>query len=484
MKLRKKTLLKIFISAIIIPIIVVPTAITLSSCSDTFASIYNDILYTIEESDVVVDSVNKTISLKNDAKDRIQKKETLYDGTVNIVTKIKIDLSNLRVESSSESIEPNYQLKLPPYFSNENKITSIEVEGSQDCTVWISEASWANLLESKNLKNLEFSNLNFASNDSKSNVVKSIMNSNLNLLTTKTNLTSLTLSNIDNISCSIDKIFDMRNLTKLNLSGGNFENLLSNIDNLSNLNELHLSYDNLSTLPLEIGNLTKLKTLDLSGNKFESPPSIIGGFANLETLDLSDDGVKTLPKELKYLVKLTTLNLSNNEFYTAPSIIGKLTSLTALDLSYGRVRSLSPEMKNLKNLKTINLEWNDIRSFPDEILSLTNLENINMGDNLCIEIPNEISKLINLEQLDLSGSGFTSLPSEMGDLKNLTVLSMIGDYNLKSIPESFKKLPLISLDYDSGLFFDNDSKEPLPRGIQQARNIWENIETYGCWTAI
>ena len=103
-------------------------------------------------------------------------------------------------------------------------------------------------------------------------------------------------------------------VTELNLSGEERENLPSEIGLLTNLTELILCENNLTALPSEIGQLTKLTNLDLRQNSLRSLPSEIGQLTNLTQLLLSDNKLESLP-DISGLDNLIELELNSNQLF-------------------------------------------------------------------------------------------------------------------------------------------------------------------------
>ena len=118
----------------------------------------------------------------------------------------------------------------------------------------------------------------------------------------------------------ISKLIFKRNLDHNNyllyLSSEDIINKLNinyTIDNLINLQEFHLYYQKLTTLPNSIGNLTNLQVLDLRDNQLSSLPSSIGNLTNLQKLNLNTNQLTSLPDSIGNLTNLQKLYLYNNQ---------------------------------------------------------------------------------------------------------------------------------------------------------------------------
>lgn len=147
------------------------------------------------------------------------------------------------------------------------------------------------------------------------------------------------------------------------------DSLPSEIGKLLKLRELIINNGNGCamnvSLPESIGNLTSLSVLDLYGaldseeagsppRKRKALPLALSQLSNLEELDLGRNGMTTLPPQLADLKKLKRLGLDYSDIRVLPAFIGQLSHLQELSLnSNGRIK-LPDTLKNLKGLK-VNL---------------------------------------------------------------------------------------------------------------------------------
>jgi len=148
------------------------------------------------------------------------------------------------------------------------------------------------------------------------------------------------------------------------------------------IRELHLFDDQLTSFPSEIGFLTNLTELHLSfNNQLKSLPEEIGRITNLTILGLNNNQLKSVPSEIGFLTKLTFLNLSNNQLRSLPSEIGLLGNLRKLFLHNNQLRSVPSEIGFLTKLTFLNLTNNQLKSLPEEIRFLTNLKYVFLRNN-------------------------------------------------------------------------------------------------------
>ena len=120
---------------------------------------------------------------------------------------------------------------------------------------------------------------------------------------------SLTIERVKELQLS-NEFGMLKNLRKVKFSSLNVTKGFENISKLTQLTGLNLSYNQLTSLPVEIGQLTQLTTLYLSGNQLTSLPVEIGQLAQLTELDLDYNQLASLPVEIGNMTQLTKLDLS------------------------------------------------------------------------------------------------------------------------------------------------------------------------------
>jgi small GTP-binding protein len=218
------------------------------------------------------------------------------------------------------------------------------------------------------------------------------------------------------------ELFQLTNLTELDLRHNQFSSLPSEICKLTNLQKLNLWNNRLSDQYSAICQLPNLAVLDLRNNQFKSLPPEICNLRNLKELNLYGNYISRLSREIEQLTKLTWLNLGHNHFSILPPEIGRLTNLTKLDLRHNHFSNLPPEIGKLTNLTELNLSNNEFSTFPVEICQLEKLQVLFLLDNNIKALPPEIGKLRKLILLNLSNNRLNNLPREIGQLTKLTEL--------------------------------------------------------------
>ncbi|NGX37351.1 MAG: Internalin-A [Chlamydiae bacterium] len=178
--------------------------------------------------------------------------------------------------------------------------------------------------------------------------------------------------------------------------------------------------------------LTQLQELDLSENEITSIPSEIWQLTQLRTLRLYGNQLISIPPEIGQLPLLKVFGLSGNQITTIPSEIGQLPQLRALDLSYNQLTIIPTEIGEWTTLLELDLSGNQIAAIPSEIGQLTLLENLDLSHNQLTTIPSEIGQLTLLEILDLYDNQLTTIPSEIGQLPQLRGL-FLSDNQIETI---------------------------------------------------
>ena len=208
------------------------------------------------------------------------------------------------------------------------------------------------------------------------------------------------------------------NLTKMDLSGNDFESLegLGNLE-LNLLTELYLNSN-------KIKNITELSKV-----KFE----------NLFVLDLSQNEITDFGALSKTkLESLSILNLSENKISDIASLGSlSLNSLTILNLSFNDIQSFdilsSVKFKNLKILFLNNNKISDINVFSQ--IQFEKLEKLNLNSNNIRDISGlKKSKMKMLKELDLS----------FNKIEDISVFSSVPFTHLLSLNISFNKISKIT----------------------------------------
>jgi Leucine-rich repeat (LRR) protein len=255
------------------------------------------------------------------------------------------------------------------------------------------------------------------------------------------NLTELDVSN--NKLASAYPMFELRNLTRLNLSGTALNiidvrailelntNLTSiglnglAINSMADLGQLGSYYQPYQLTELDLGNTGVQRSS--GGRGFD----LLRQFPNLQKLNLAGNGVVDIYSELRELQNLTDLDLSGNKLQFLPlPMQAKLTRLNvsgnpvmyAQELGY--LINQNPGLTSLRlngiNIGSISNLGGLINSRTGQPLNLTELDLGNTGllDQYGQKNVSFLAQFGNLQHLNLAGNGLTNLAG-LADVTNL-----------------------------------------------------------------
>ncbi|MBW4425249.1 MAG: leucine-rich repeat domain-containing protein [Nostoc desertorum CM1-VF14] len=226
-----------------------------------------------------------------------------------------------------------------------------------------------------------------------------------------------------------------------------------------------VSGNNLKTLPLELLGLPNLRKLDISGNPLESIPDVVTQILHLEELILIRVELTEIPDAITNLTNLTQLDLNSNQITQIPEAIANLTNLTQLDLSFNQITQIPEAIANLTNLTVLDLSFNQITQIPEAITNLTNLRGLVLSNNQITQIPEAIANLTNLTVLDLNFNQITQIPEAIANLTNLTTLDLHNN-QITQIPEAIANLTNLTQ-----LVLYNNQITQIPEVIAKLTNL-------------
>jgi Leucine-rich repeat (LRR) protein len=247
-------------------------------------------------------------------------------------------------------------------------------------------------------------------------------------IVTLSSLESLNLSSNAFTGAIPEGISLLNHLSTLGLAGNSFTGSIPNgISLLTNLISLGLStkLPNFLSLPTTwefLSSMTKLESLDLSRNYVGFFPTQITNLTNLEDLNLSYNSITgSIPPEIALLTNLKRLDLNVNSFTgSIPTEIGLMTNVEDLYLERNSFTgSIPTEIGLMTNVEYLYLFYNSFTGFiPTEIGLMTNAESLDLGHNSFTgSIPTEIGLMTNAEYLVLESNLFTgSVPNAVCDV--------------------------------------------------------------------
>uniref|UniRef100_A0A7M4FCE8 FLII actin remodeling protein n=1 Tax=Crocodylus porosus TaxID=8502 RepID=A0A7M4FCE8_CROPO len=214
---------------------------------------------------------------------------------------------------------------------------------------------------------------------------------------------------------------------------------------LDDLSVLDLSYNQLTECPRELENAKNMLVLNLGHNSIDSIPNqLFINLTDLLYLDLSDNRLETLPPQMRRLVHLQTLVLNNNPLLHAQ--LRQLPAMTALQTLHLRntqrtQSNLPTSLEGLTNLADVDLSCNDLSRVPECLYTLPSLRRLNLSSNQISELSLCIDQWTQLETLNLSRNQLTSLPSAICKLTKVKKLYLNSNkLDFDGIPSGIGKL--------------------------------------------
>ncbi|XP_058805283.1 protein flightless-1 [Phymastichus coffea] len=205
------------------------------------------------------------------------------------------------------------------------------------------------------------------------------------------NLQTLNLSHNPLGHFQLRQLPSLMNLTTLNMRNTQrtLNNIPSNLESLTNLQELDFSQNDLPKVPDALYSLPNLRRLNLSDNKITELSTAIEMWQKLETLSLCRNNLTALPVSLCKMSSLRRLYLNDNEldFKGIPSGIGKLSSLQVFSAAKNRLEMIPEGLCRCGSLKQLILTSNRLITVPDAIHLLTDLECLDLRDNPNLVMP-------------------------------------------------------------------------------------------------
>lgn len=127
--------------------------------------------------------------------------------------------------------------------------------------------------------------------------------------------------------------------------------------------DVNLGFNKIPTISLNLCMLLKLTFLDMRNNFLASLPDELEALTRLQSITLSFNRFKTFPDVLYRIPTLETILISTNQIGSIdPLQLIKLTKLSSLDLQNNDLLQIPPELGNCESLRSLNLEGNPFRN--------------------------------------------------------------------------------------------------------------------------
>ncbi len=263
-----------------------------------------------------------------------------------------------------------------------------------------------------------------------------------------------------------DALSEPERVFKLDLSGQGLREIPKEISLLTNLNELRIKDNLITSVGEELAENTRLESIDLSGNQLESIDfnNLSQNALNLKFLILRENSLESIDSSLNKMKFLSYLDLGGNFIEEIDDDI-QLKYLKVLVLDNNNLSELPAMAINAPKLKTLNLNANQIGVF--DVRVFPSLLALDLGDNPLKKYNITISKLeklildwvdfehlellplpVTIEILSLEHCNLKSIPDFIYNMYNLKELSMMHNEIeiLSSQLNQCKKLKLVWLD--------------------------------------
>ena len=258
-------------------------------------------------------------------------------------------------------------------------------------------------------------------------------------------------------------------ITELILETNQLTSLPDNIGNLKKLRILIITSNSLTSIPESISNLTSLEELSISNNYISSLPIRIGDLQNLTKIDARNNQLSTIPESIGSLIALENLLLDNNKIITMPSSFGNIKSLEELSISNNKLSYFPQGFGSLASLKVLLASNNKLKLINDSFSDLGKLSTLRLNNNLIEDLPSSIENMKSIKELWLQDNRITYLPSDLGTLDTLETL-FINNNSLLSVPESIGEMQ--SLRYFN---INNNALDQLPESFC---NIYSDLDIF------
>ena len=200
------------------------------------------------------------------------------------------------------------------------------------------------------------------------------------------------------------------------------------------------------------------EVLSLEGCYLAVLPPEVGSLSNVRELRLGKNQLSSLPLELANMEVLETLVLIENKIETLPAVIPMLPALKTLVLARNQMEKLHPSVGDLVHLEILYLEGNKLSSLPKTLSALKNLEVLHLGNNEFSTLPRIVCTLDSLMELNLEGNGLRTVPKCLGERLGGRLLWLpLNNNKLRDIPRAFESMKALR-----ALNFEGNNLEEVP----------------------
>lgn len=225
-------------------------------------------------------------------------------------------------------------------------------------------------------------------------------------------------------------IASLSSLTKLHISYNSIPKLPDDFASLApTLQEFAYGGNAIAELPDSLWELVNLTDLDVSQNTLSFVPDNILALTALKKLNIAGNQIAVAPQVIAKITSLTHINISSNKFVTLPDEFCSLPSLEVLKADNNQLLNVENyNFKNLPNLKELTLSQNQLTHFNGTIGHCQQLRLLDLSQNNISYLEHQVGWLgDSLRKLILCDNNLKQLPGEISFLNPAIKLELRGN---------------------------------------------------------
>lgn len=194
-----------------------------------------------------------------------------------------------------------------------------------------------------------------------------------------------------------EELFLFKYLEEIDLSANELTELPLKINEFKYLKEVHVNKNKLTTLGPEITLCSQLQVLQIQDNPLKTISKDLGKMHSLLEITIGEIAPEcVVPVELWSLTGLKKIKITNANLTEIPSTIGKFSGLEVFCLTHNAIASIPEELYTIKTLTYLNLGYNNINVVSPSVANLENLDYLGVFYNPLHSLPKEITHLTKL----------------------------------------------------------------------------------------